>query len=194
MNIPGNCTIVTRSHTATSSATESAKQSETSMIDEHPENDISNLQQNDPDIKEILKWVKDKTKPKWEDISHTSETCKYYWARFDSLSYRNEILYHKWESAIPKFQIVLPRSISGKVINEIHCNITGGHLGISLTLSKARYRFLIFGIKCPKISNISAKAVISVQLESRHQSHLYKNILWVPQWKDGLWTYWDPCP
>jgi hypothetical protein len=50
MNKPGSCTIVTRSHTATSSATESAEQSETSMVDEHAENDISNLQQNDPDI------------------------------------------------------------------------------------------------------------------------------------------------
>jgi hypothetical protein len=55
------------------------------VVNDDIENNIASLQQNDTHIKEILEWVKNKVKPKWEDISHASETCKYYWARFDSL-------------------------------------------------------------------------------------------------------------
>lgn len=82
-----------------------------------------------------------KKKPLWEDISHLNETCKYYWARFDSLHYIDEILYHKWESVQPRFQTVLPKFINGKIMKEIHCNIMGGHLGFNKTLSKARDKY-----------------------------------------------------
>ena len=108
---------------------------------EKVESKIKILQDNDSDIQEVIKWIKSNRKPKWEDISHTSETCKYYWARLASLSYSNEILYHKWENVVPKFQVILPRSSSEEVFENIHCNITGGHLGYKKTLFKAREKY-----------------------------------------------------
>lgn len=42
---------------------------------------------------------------------------------------------------VPKFQVILPRSSSEEVFENIHCNITGGHLGYKKTLFKAREKY-----------------------------------------------------
>lgn len=109
--------------------------------DSEIENKIKSLQTNDPDLNEIIKWVVNKQKPQWEDISHTSETLKYYWVRFDSLSHSDGVLYHKWEGIVPKYQSVLLKSLAWEVLVNIHCNITGGHLGVNKTLSKVRDKY-----------------------------------------------------
>lgn len=100
------------------------------------------MQSNDPDLNEIIKWVVNKQKSQLEDISHTSETLKYYWVRFDSLSHSDGVLYHKWEGIVPKYQTVLPKSLSWEVLVNTHCNITGGYLGVNISPSKVRDKYV----------------------------------------------------
>ena len=71
---------------------ENSNEANPNLKENDPSLDIKTLQEKDPDIREILKWVKNNQKPKWDELSHTSQTCKYYWARFDSLSLKDEIL------------------------------------------------------------------------------------------------------
>lgn len=59
------------------------------------------------DLEIVIKCLKSDIKPFWKDIASASDTFKFYWARYDSLSLVNEVLFHKWESVVPKIQIVL---------------------------------------------------------------------------------------
>ena len=183
--------VVTRSQKHISDKNcENSNEANPSLKENDPSLDIKTLQEKDPDIREILKWVKNNQKPKWNEISHTSQTCKYYCARFDSLSLKDEILYHKWEDVVPRLQTILPRSTSKEVIQAIHCNITGGHLGCKKTLSKIRSKY--FWHKMSQDVNFFVKIVINVQQENLLQKHIgpnYKNMWSVPLWKDGQLIY-----
>ena len=66
---------------------------------ENKDFDLSECQNYDPDLKIVIKWLK-------SDIATANEVCKFYWARYNSLFLVNEVLYHKWESVVPKIQIV----------------------------------------------------------------------------------------
>ncbi|KAK3090501.1 hypothetical protein FSP39_012342 [Pinctada imbricata] len=118
------------------------------------ENDNKNIsitksQGEDNDLKHVISWIKAGIKPEWSDISHLSETCKYYWARFESLKYENETLYHIWEDTIPKYQVVVPISLTKTIIENLHNSQTGGHLGVKKTLSKIRDRYLVKRVSLP---------------------------------------------
>lgn len=103
--------------------------------------DIGNLQCEDPDLKHVIKWVQEGTQPNWGEISHLSETCKFFWVRFESLEYRDNILYYVHDDWEKKYRIVIPKVLVGKVLSLLHNNVTGGHLGIKKTLSKVRERY-----------------------------------------------------
>lgn len=77
---------------------------------------MKEIQYNDPNFKKVIDWVQLGKKFSWEEISSTSETCKDYWVRYDSLIIKNAFLYHKWEDVNPKLQVVLPLS---KVLKKI---------------------------------------------------------------------------
>ena len=94
----------------------------------------------------MIKWLKSGIKPSWEDIATTNEASKFYWARYDSLFLVNEVLYHKWESVVPKIQIVLPKSLISKVLQGTHDELTGGHLGFKKSLSKVRDKYFWYNM------------------------------------------------
>ncbi|GFW15556.1 retrovirus-related Pol polyprotein from transposon 297 [Trichonephila clavipes] len=68
----------------------------------------------DPDIKPLIEFMESSSnKPSWQDISAYSPTTKQYWALWNSLHFRNGVLYRKFESEDGKtfrWQLVLPRS------------------------------------------------------------------------------------
>ncbi|CAG5036458.1 unnamed protein product [Parnassius apollo] len=52
---------------------------------------LQRAQQEDPDIKPILEWMKASApKPKWSDVSAMSSTTKSFWAQWDSCCFRME--------------------------------------------------------------------------------------------------------
>lgn len=93
--------------------------------------DIGKMQCEDPDLKNVIKWVQEGTQPNWGDISHLSE------AWFEYLEYRDNILYYVYDDWEKKYCTVIPRVLVGKVLTLLHNNGTVAHLGIK-TLSKGR--------------------------------------------------------
>ena len=73
-------------------------------------------QRTDPDIAPILRAKVDgDQRPTWEDISIESPATKSYWAEWDRLYLRGDLLYRKWESndgRFYRFQLVLPKQPS----------------------------------------------------------------------------------
>lgn len=74
--------------------------------------EMSEMQRNDNVLKSVMTWKISESKPEWKDISSESLEVKHYWARYDSLTLKDSVLYKKWESDCGKevmCLIVLPQ-------------------------------------------------------------------------------------
>lgn len=117
-----------------------------------------------------------KERPKWEQISRLSEVHKYYWVLYDSLQIMQDILYHKWEDAQMKYQIVLPKSLKTVVLQKLHNGITGGHLVVKKTLSKIRDRYFWHHMSMMFKSSVSNVTYVSQENPLiSYPKHHYKN-------------------
>ena len=111
---------------------------------------IKTLQQNDEILSQIFLWKSNNKKPTWSDISHTSPEIKFYWSGLNSFIIKDEILYRKWESNDSKnydLHLVIPKSLNGFVLNQVHNTLTGGHLGVRKTLYKIKKRYFWYQIR-----------------------------------------------
>ncbi|GBM57937.1 hypothetical protein AVEN_206008-1 [Araneus ventricosus] len=81
-------------------------------------------------------------RPSWQEIAPESPATKRYWALWDSLQLKDDVLYRKWESdngSSCRWQLIPPNSRIQEVLQESHD--IGGHFGVMKTLSKTRERF-----------------------------------------------------
>ena len=61
-------------------------------------------------------------RPDWSSVSSNSEVTKIYWAQWDSLVLKNDILYRKWESSDGKeirLLLILPKSLREEVLQSV---------------------------------------------------------------------------
>ena len=111
---------------------------------------IVELQHLDVNIKVVLDLKEKGVKPAWSNISKYSPEDKYYWNHWDSLYVKNNILFRNFENESGKetiWQIVLPKALRKFVLKQVHDSVTGGHLGITKTLSKVTSRFFWHNIR-----------------------------------------------
>ena len=50
----------------------------------------------DEDLKKIVEWKNQESRPSWHDIAKYSTTVKSYWAQWDRLELRDDFLYRRW--------------------------------------------------------------------------------------------------
>ncbi|GFU21649.1 hypothetical protein TNCV_2423371 [Trichonephila clavipes] len=119
--------------------------SSTSALDPWSDESVRKKQLADPEIKPIIEFKESSDKKlSWQDIASFHPTTKRYWALWDSLHLRNEVLYRKWESDDGKrfrWQLILPMTRVSIVLKELHGSPTGGHFGVMKTLQKVHERF-----------------------------------------------------
>ena len=105
----------------------------------------------DPDIGPIIRHMEDSpVRPNWDQVSALGPEAKGLWARWDAMKVHNGILLHKWESndgLTVHWQVVIPRQLRSKILEEQHNNITSGHLGTKKTLGRLRNRFFWLGMR-----------------------------------------------
>ena len=92
---------------------------------------------------------KGKEKPEWEDVSPLASQTKTYWAQWELLAVKEGVLTKSWESndgKSRKWLIVLPKSLRGRVMDELHASKAGGHLGRNKLLAKLKERYYWAGM------------------------------------------------
>ncbi|GFU77781.1 retrovirus-related Pol polyprotein from transposon 412 [Trichonephila clavipes] len=116
----------------------------TSALDPWSDESVRKDQLADPEIKPIIEFKESSDeKPSWQDIAPFHPTTKRYWALWDSLHLRKDVLYRKWESDDGKtftWQLILPKIRVSTVLKELQGSPTGGHFGVMKTLQKVRPR------------------------------------------------------
>ena len=112
--------------------------------------DVSEIQDQDNDLKVIKDMISEGEKLTWQDVSKYSPEVKHYWARIDSLVLKNGKLYRKWESedgSSYKLLLVIPKSHRELVLKQLHDGKSGAHLGVKKTLHKVRDRYFWFKLR-----------------------------------------------
>ncbi|GBN14381.1 Transposon Ty3-I Gag-Pol polyprotein [Araneus ventricosus] len=117
----------------------------TTSVDPWSSCEIQKAQLEDPNIKPILeKKLYSADRPSWQEIAPESPATKRYWALWDSLHLKDDVLYRRWESdngSSCRWQLILPKSRIPEVLRETHDSASGGHFGVMKTLSKTQERF-----------------------------------------------------
>ena len=90
-----------------------------SLFPQWTEEEISTMQQSDPDLKQMKEWLGTNTMPPKcpLDKSHTLQSL---WVQRQQMQLKSQILYHQWEDvsgagANKHLQLVIPREVAPKV-------------------------------------------------------------------------------
>jgi hypothetical protein len=116
----------------------------------HNNDELENEQRNDTTLKLILSWKENNLKPSWAEVSKYGTEVKNYWNRIDSLEIKENILCRKWESEDGQtitWQIVIPDRLKASVLQQLHDNVTGRHLGVRKTVSKVRHIYFWYSVR-----------------------------------------------
>ena len=109
----------------------------------HPSANVLTAQCNDPDIFTVLD-MKEKGFPKppffvWKN----NATLRAYWNCWDQLFITDGLLVKSLavHNEFPRNAVVIPRALLPTVLQGLHNSPSGGHMGITRTLHRARERF-----------------------------------------------------
>jgi len=103
-------------------------------------------QQEDGPIQTLLQWkAKDQRKPKWSEVADQSRAVKTLWAQWEHLEVQEGVLYRKW-SPRPGLshqirQLVAPKQLRNELLQQLHKNRLGSHLGVIKTRANIRRGF-----------------------------------------------------
>ena len=160
-SMPNDCVVnVTQVHVSEGPQSQSASSlregQEVKGMDQPKDEQLSPLQlqthqMEDKTIYHILQWKEAGKRPEWASITHLDSTTEAYWAQWDSLAFKEGVLYHQWElTELGKVtrQLVLPKRLCTSVLKQLHDNPVRDHLGVSKTLTKVRERFYWIHCHC----------------------------------------------
>ena len=103
--------------------------------------ELRDQQMSDPDLQQMISWKEESTPDQCP--SDSSRVLQSLWAQRQQLVMHNGVLHIRGEDvpnygAHKRLQPVLPRVLIPTVLQEVHNAPTGGHLGVTKTLEKAR--------------------------------------------------------
>ena len=112
--------------------------------------EMRQAQRRDDTLRPVIEWLEASAdRPSWEEVAPGGDYTKAYWAQWDSLQLVDGVLYRLWETpcgdAVLK-QLVVPKSLRDKVLQELYGSVTTGHFGIAKTLGRVRQQF--YWINC----------------------------------------------
>ena len=159
------CKVVTRSMTAGKNQSNEEKESQvpevrvdsgtqpsceiSGCVPDLKRENISVEQHNDESIAYIIQLRKQYAdQPNWTAVAGKSDVVRAYWAQFDSLVLKNNVLYrysYTNEGVTKGMQVIVPRSLQQEFIRQAHGGMTGGHFGIKRTQDQVSRRGYWFG-------------------------------------------------
>ena len=102
--------------------------------------DIRNQQWEDLILRKTISWLESgENRPTWEEITVDGIELKTFWGAWKQLCLRGTVLCRRWEDI--RYLLVVPRSLRGEVLRQLHNSPTGGHLGMTKLVEKTHSRF-----------------------------------------------------
>jgi hypothetical protein len=116
----------------------------------YTERDIKKMQQEDPDIKPILTWMKQGDRPHGQEVCKSNPATRHYWHNWKLLRLRNGILFREYvkiDGSQTFLQLVVPRAMRRTVLDQMHNSLLSGHLGQKKTREKTLQRYYWYSVR-----------------------------------------------
>ncbi|KAK4322225.1 hypothetical protein Pmani_007023 [Petrolisthes manimaculis] len=114
------------------------------------EKDLVKMQFEDADLQPVLEWLQQSTERlSKQEVFMLSPTFKNYWSQWDLFRLNNGLFERQWETPdglVKYWQLVVPKKLRSKILNESHNQITSGHLEVKKTLGRLRQIFYWMGM------------------------------------------------
>ena len=123
-------------------------------------------------------------RPEWKVVSHLTASCKTYWSQWDQLEVRDGLLSRRWESddgKSVKWLLVIPLKFRKEILAELHGGKLSGHLGVSKTLAKVKFRYFWPGMSADVRSFLRV-----CDLCARRKSAAKKRVAPLQQYRVGV--------
>ncbi len=138
---------------------------------------------------ETISWVlkakeEGKDRPEWKEISHLTAAHKTYWSYWNQLCVRDELVHKRWESdngKVVRWLLVVPQSMRKEILREVHGGQLSGHLGMTKTLAKMKFRYFWSGM-----SGDVRSFIRSCDLCARRKSPAKKSVAPLQQYRVGV--------
>ena len=153
---------------------------------------IREEQEKDPVLSKLLVFLKEGTRPKWDEIVGLSAEFKSLWAQWESLKVdETGLLVRELVVSLKRvrYQVVLPQKLISTVMEVMHDSITGGHLGVKRTLASVRLRFYWYRQResiqlwCQGCTKCAARKMLGAR---RHNAHLKTHVVGEPFSRIGI--------
>ena len=113
----------------------------------YTEEELSQLQRNDPCLKKLIVWLQTDITPSQRELSLHSPTVKYFYLNRSHLSYQNNLLWYSWKDVIGEKQLlVVPECLKQEVLSLNHDIPLTGHMGITKTFLRIRKSFIWYNM------------------------------------------------
>ena len=124
------------------------RESQTSpVLQQYSPEELSQLQQNDADLKPILGWLDSGETPEDSEVLLQSPATRHLWLCRSQLRLVQGVLHYQWEEKNKVSQLlVVPQELKEEVLQHCHDSKFGGHFGRDKTLAALRRRFLWRGM------------------------------------------------
>jgi hypothetical protein len=112
--------------------------------------DIKKLQENDPDIGPILKWIKQKHRPFGPEVNRSSPATRHYWHNWNLLCIKDGILFRKFikkDGTGTYLQLLVPRKLRKDIMYQMHNTVLSGHLGQKKIREKTLQKFYWYNLR-----------------------------------------------
>jgi len=103
---------------------------------------VKQAQNLDPEMRPVIQWLLDGTRPEWKNILHTGCDTKNYWKQWDSLLLKDGLAYRKFvrtDGTMQYCQLLVPRCLRKELTQLIHVG-AAGHLGVNKTREQVQRR------------------------------------------------------
>jgi len=111
---------------------------DSSQAPEISEEEVYNAQLEDEVVGPILRAMQVGHQPTDDELGKQQQQLVQQW---EQLLIHNQLLHRKFENAQGSHQLVAPRCMQHKILNEAYSGVTGNHLGEDKTLCKMQERF-----------------------------------------------------
>ena len=89
---------------------------------------IAEQQFSDADIKPVISWINNESRPSWEEAKACSPTTRALWHQYESLVMIDGVLhriFHNHNGDAKHYQVVMPVSLRTAFLELIHCDVAG---------------------------------------------------------------------
>ena len=102
---------------------------------------IVDYQLKDQAIQTVMEWLKQGQRPIWSEVKQQERRIRALWIQWGRLCLQDGLLYRTSGKDATETRVVLPLRLVTMVLDELHSQKFGGHLGVDKTLGRIKARF-----------------------------------------------------